>query len=292
MDQVGRYTILERLGRDALGDLLRARDVRLGRTVALRFVSPAIVEDPSRRAALLADAEAARALSHPHVSTLFDAGEVDGHVFLAHEFVAGRPLAAQLAGVPLGAGRVIEIAVQIAGGLAEGHARGLVHGAMGPAAVFITDKEKAKIVDFGLSAWTDEGRARLKVAEALDRGARVAVPDAAALASRMAPEQILTGRADARSDVFSLGVLVFEMATGTNPFFHPAADRAALDVLCVQPPPPSTIHRSLPGGLDAILARAMEKSPQARYASAGEMLALLRGLSAGPGASGFSLRFR
>ena len=189
MENFGRYRILERLGADALGELLRARDTRVGRTVALRIISPIVVGGPGRRDALMADASAARALSHPHVAALFDAGEEDGRVFLAHEYVTGRSLRGNVMGKPLSASRTIEFAIQIADGVAEGHRLGLVHAGLDPSTVFITDKDKAKIVDFGLAAWTSAGLRRRAVTEQLAGGKAISARGAGDVARWMSPEQ-------------------------------------------------------------------------------------------------------
>jgi serine/threonine protein kinase len=278
METVGRYRILERLGEGALGELLRARDTRGGRTVALRLVAPHIAGDRARRKALLSDAAKARALSHPHIAALFDAGEEDGRMYLAHEYVAGRTLRQHMGGVPLRAARALECGVQLADGLAEGHRLGLAHASLGPSTVFITERDKMKIVDFGLSAWTTEGLGRQVIAGQLAGGEEPSTP-AARLACYMSPEQILTGRADYRSDIFSLGVLVFEMATGLNPFDATSAMAVAMNVLSLEMPFVSRTSPAMPERIDEVLARAMAKSPKARYASASALAADLRAIA-------------
>ena len=291
METLGRYTILDRLGAGALGELLRARDTRGGRTVALRVVAPPIADDRARREALLSDASKARALSHPHVAALFDVGEEDGRLCLAHEYVVGRSLRECLCGVPLSAARALECGVQLADGVAEGHRLGLVHASLGPSTVFINERDKTKIVDFGLSDWTTEGLRRQAIAGELAGGDEPSVAAAGQLVCYMSPEQILTGRADCRSDVFSLGVLVFEMVTGRSPFSGASAAEGALNVLRIETPSVSRLSPALPARLDEVLARATEKSPGARYASAAAMAADLRALS-GPILQAVSPRFR
>ena len=157
METFGHYTILERLRTGALGELTRARDARLGRTVALRLVSPEAVADPARRDALLADASVASTLSHPHIAALFDFGEEDGRIYLAHEFVPGQPLQALLTDRPFDAVLALEFAVQLADAVAEGHRHGIVHGDIRPSSIFITPTDQTKIVGFGLSHWSTGG---------------------------------------------------------------------------------------------------------------------------------------
>lgn len=291
METLGRYRILERLGEGALGELLRARDTRGGLTVALRLVAPHIAGDRARREALLCDAAKARPLSHPHVAALFDVGEEDGRVYLAHEYVPGRTLREHMCGVPLSAARALECGVQLAEGVAEGHRLGLAHASLGPTTVFITERDKTKIVDFGLSDWTTGGRGRQAIAAQLAGGAEPPAPHADQVACYMSPEQILTGRADYRSDIFSLGVLVFEMATGRNPFGATSAGAAALNVLSLETPSVSHTCPALPARLDEVLVRATAKNPEARYVSAAAMAADLRAL-AGRSLQAFSLRSR
>ena len=281
MESFGHYTILERLRVSALGELVRARDVRLGRTVALRLVSPNVVEDAGRRDALLAAARAAAALSHPHITALFDFGEENGQVFLAHEFVPGQSLRSLLTGKPVEAGLALEFAVQLADALAEGHRQGVIHGHICPSTIFITPTDQTKIIGFGLSAWTSGGNERRTVAEQLAAGRDPDAPGANAVVPYMAPEQLLAGRSDHRADVFSLGVVLYEMLTGRPPFGSSTAGATAVKVLQGTPPPPSLQNRSVPAGFDAIVGKALAKSLEARYASASDMVADLRALAAG-----------
>ncbi len=281
MESLGHYTILERLRVGALGELVRARDVRLGRTVALRLVSPALIEDAAHREAFLAAAAAAAALSHPHITALFDFGEESGQVFLAHEFVPGQSLRTLLTGKPVEAGLALEFAVQLADALAEGHRQGVVHGNICPSAIFITPTDQTKIIGFGLAGWTSGGTERRTIAEQLAAGSDSDVPGANAVVPYMAPEQLLAGRMDHRADVFSLGVVLYEMLTGRAPFGSSTAGATAVKVLQGTPPPPSNQNKSVPVGFDAIVAKALAKSLDARYSSASDMVADLRALAAG-----------
>jgi len=149
-DTFGRYKVLDRIGTGSLGDLFRARDTRTGRTVALRLVSGAIVEDPDRLASLLRSARAATTVSHPAVAALYEVGEADGFYYLACEFVDGQTLSAFAAGNPLSPRRVIEIGIELADALAEVHARELAHGDVSVDTVMITRRGRVKLIDFGL----------------------------------------------------------------------------------------------------------------------------------------------
>jgi eukaryotic-like serine/threonine-protein kinase len=279
METFGHYRVLERLHGGALGELVRARDMRLGRTVALRIVSPAVCDDADRRRALLAAAATATTLSHPHIAALFDFGEEKGRVFLAHEYVPGQSLRAHLTGKPIEMSLALEFAVQLADAVAEGHRQGIVHGNICPSAIFITPTDQTKIIGFGLTAWTSGGIERRTIAEQLAAGQAPAAPEANTVVPYMAPEQVLTGRADPRADVFSLGVVIYEMLTGRPPFGSDTAGATAVKVLHGTPPPASRQNKSVPLGFDAILAKAMAKSLDARYPSAAAMAADLRALA-------------
>jgi TolB-like protein len=279
MQSFGRYTLLERLGEGALGELWRARDGRLGRTVALRLVAPALVDDPSRRSALLADASVAAGLSHPHIAALFDVGTEEGRVYLAHEFVPGASLKTLLAGRSFDVNLTLEFAVELADALAEAHRQGVVHGDLRPATIFITPTDQTKILDFGLGAWTSGGAARKAVASQLATGREPSVLRAEGLVSYLSPEQVLGEPIDARTDIFSLGVLLYHMLTGHAPFAGGTPARTALKILQISPSPPTRQNPAVPAAFDQVVGRALGKSLDARYGSASEMAADLRALA-------------
>ena len=154
MDTIAHYKILERAGESRLGEIFRARDTRLGRTVAIKIPSASVQDDASKRDALLADARAAQALSHPSIAALYEVAEDGGRVFLACEFVPGDPLDRMIAGHPLNPRRAIDIAAQLADGLAEVHAAGLAYGNVAASSIVVTPKGNAKLLDVGFSRWT------------------------------------------------------------------------------------------------------------------------------------------
>ncbi|HEY3382824.1 MAG TPA: protein kinase [Vicinamibacterales bacterium] len=279
MESFGHYKILERLGSGGIGEVCRARDARMGRTVALRLVAPAIAGDPLRRDALLADAALAAALSHPHIAALFDFGEEDGRVYLAHEYVTGGPLEALLAGRPFDVTLALEFAVQLADALAEAHRQGIVHGDLRPWTIFVTPAEQTKVVDFGLSNWTTGGVARKTFAERLGSGQAADIP-AGQLAAYLSPEQVLGGRIDHRTDIFSLGVILYQMLTGRSPFLASTATETAMNVLQLIPPAPTCENPALPAEFDRIITRALAKSLEGRYPDAATMAADLRAMAA------------
>ena len=280
METFGHYTILERLRTGTLGELVRARDTRLGRTVALRLVAPEIADSQARRDELLHDCSVASGLSHPHIAALFDFGEEAGRVFLAHEFVPGQALASLLAAKPFDVTLALEFAVELADALAEGHRQGLVHGDVSPSSIFITPTEQSKLLAFGLSRWTGGGMARAAVASALATGAEPSGPAVAAVVPYMAPEQVLGARIDPRSDVFSLGVVIYQLLTGRLPFASDTPAKTAMEILQGTPLPATRQNPALAPGFDAIMARALSKSLDARYPTAAPLAADLRTLAA------------
>jgi serine/threonine protein kinase len=178
-ETIGQYKMLDRLGAGGIGDVYRARDTRLGRTVAIRFVSSDITSSPARRATFIADVQAAIVVSHPNIAALYEVGEDQGQLFVATEYVPGDPLTRLTAGHRLHVRRAIDYALQIADAIADAHALGIVHGDLCASNVIITPKGSAKLLEFGLSSWTIGGKARGK-----------------------------------RDDIVSLGHLIVEMTTG------------------------------------------------------------------------------
>ena len=214
MQTIAHYNLLERLGTGALGDVFRARDLKVGRTVALMSRAAGVRRPrPSDRERFLADARAAAALNHPNIATLFDVVEQDGRCYLAYEFAAGPSLRDEMGGRAVNLRRAVEIAAQIADALAEGHSRGVIHGDLRPENIVVTPKGSVKILNFGLARWTTGGRRaeRPRPPEGLGT-------DPIGVAGYLSPEQALGGAIDERSDLFSLGVILHEMVTGRNPF--------------------------------------------------------------------------
>jgi serine/threonine protein kinase len=276
MTSIAHYNILEPLGTDTIGEMFRARDTKVGRTVALKLVDPRLANDAHVLARLLEDARAAATLSHPNIATLWDVGEADGRTYLAYEFIAGRPLREETGGAAMHPRRALDLAIQIADGVAEAHAHGLIHGDLRPDTVMVTAKGSAKVLDFGMGAWTRGGALRSTAARAPDS----LPPDAVSVLAYLSPEQAIGNAVDARTDVFSLGVLVHELVTGVSPFAAPTASQTILNVIQARAAAPSEVNPAIPTELDAVLARAMAPDLSVRQQSAAALAAELRSAAA------------
>jgi TolB-like protein len=268
---IAHYDILGLAGDGDLGPVYRARDTKAGRTVAVRVLSRSM-SDPLVRARALDLIQPYTGLSHPHVATLFEAGEQQGAVYLVYEFVPGDTLSALIGGRPMNPRRALDLAAQVADALAEAHALELVHGDLRPSTVIVTPKGHPKILDFGLRAFVagsgPASTADLQAARLESLGsARVAY---------MAPEQLLGQPADHRADLFSLGAILHEMVTGARAFSGRTAVETGVQVLQARPPIPSALNPDLPPELDAVVTRALSKKAADRYQSAALMAAELR----------------
>ena len=272
---VGHYQLLDRLGEGGLGEVFRARDTRHGRTVAVKCVPPEIAGSPGPKARLLTLAATLKSLSHPRLAEFYEAVEENGQLYFVSEYVEGETLAQVVGGRPLNPRRAAELAAQIADGLAEAHAAGVLHLDLRPDTVIVTRKGAAKIIDIGLSDFSATGARRRRVVAGLS-SEETSKAGALGYAS---PEQALGESEDARSDIFSLGAVFYEMLTGEAPFHELQAGATVLSVLRTVPPPPSTRNPAVPRYYDAVVGRMLAKSLQGRYDSAATAAASLRGLA-------------
>ena len=276
MTSVAHYNLLEHIADGDLGEVHRARDTRVGRTVAIKLIPPALVEDPARRARLLEDAQAVSALSHPNIATLFDVGEADGRLYLAYEFADGRTLGEEMASGPLHPRRALDIAVQLADAVADAHAHGIVHGDLRLDTIMVTAKGSAKILDFGLARWTRGGALRARAAREPD----ALPPEARRVLAYLSPEQAIGGAVDARTDVFTLGTIIYEMLAGKNPFAGATAAETVVNVIQGKIAPPSETALGVSPEIDPILLRALARDLDTRQQSAASFAAELRSVGA------------
>ncbi|HEV2986526.1 MAG TPA: protein kinase, partial [Vicinamibacterales bacterium] len=275
-ETLGQYKILDRIGAGGMGEVYRARDTRLGRTVAIKVLTADLAGDQERRDRFLLEARATAALSHPNISALYEIGEDQGQLFLVFEFVPGETLKTAIAGRPLNPRRALDLAVQIADALADAHASGIVHRDIKPDNIIVTPKGNAKILDFGLAAWTSGGAEREHAATMMATG----VGTTLGTVPYMSPEQALGEDADERTDIFSLGIVLFEMLTGKVPFTGTTSTAVALQIVQAPAPVPSSVNPSVPREIDVIVGRALSKSLDLRYESAATMAAELRSVAA------------
>jgi serine/threonine protein kinase len=272
---IAHFNVLEQLGESTTGELWRARDTKVGRTVALKLVSASAFQQPGSRDAFFQDARAAMALSHPNIATLFDAGEYEGDGYLAYEFASGITLRQENDGRSVNPRRAVELAIQIADALADAHGSGILHGDLRPDTIIVTHKGSAKVLEMGMSRWTSGGRVRAQAATA----PRSLGPEAVPIVSYMSPEQVLGGPIDARSDVFSLGVVLYEMLAGRNPFVAARAEDTVVNVIAAKIAASQPLSTSL-ADLDALVTRALAKDIEQRPQSAASLSAELRGIGA------------
>jgi serine/threonine protein kinase len=279
LDTLGHYKILDRIGAGGVGELFRARDTRHGRTVALRIVRDELLADAQRHARFLEDAKKAAALSHPNIATVFETGVDQDRLFLASEYVPGQTLRGAIGGHAINPRRALGFAAQIADALAEAHFAGIVHGDLRPDNVIVTPKGNAKVLDVGLAVWTAGGAARARAGLATTT---TALQDGfvARTAPYMSPEQALGEAVDFRTDIFSLGVVLFEMLTGRVPFMTAAATEITQEAVHGPLAAPTTLNKSLPPEIDSIVERMLAKSPADRYESAATVAAELRSVGA------------
>jgi serine/threonine protein kinase len=282
IETLGLYKILDRIGTGAMGDVYRARDTRLGRTVAITVLSSAIAGHPDRRERFVSEARVAATLSHPNIASLYEVGDEQGQLFLVCEFVPGETLRTVTSGRPMNPRRAIDLAVQVGDALADAHAVGIVHRDIRPDTIIVTPKGNAKVLHCGLVAWTGSDAEREQVAGV----ARAAATSESSVASMlgtvayMSPEQALGEQVDHRTDIFSLGTVLFEMLTGTLPFLGTTSSALALQIVQATAPAPSSVRKSLPRELDAIVGKALAKSLDQRYEAAATFAAELRSVAA------------
>jgi serine/threonine protein kinase len=276
MTPLAHYNLLERIGEGGIGELFRARDTKVGRTVALKVVSGAITADPVRLGRLLEDARAAARLSHPNIATLWDVGDAEGHAYLAYEFASGRSLLEECGGAPMNPRRALDLAVQIADGVAEAHSHDILHGDLRPETIIVTAKGNAKVLDFGLAPWTNGGMLRARAAKDPD----ALPPESSGVLGYLSPEQVLGGAVDPRTDVFSIGALTYYLMTGKNPFGAATAGATVLNVIQGKFTPATQLNPAAPAELDPILARALTPDLAQRQQSAAALAAELRSVAA------------
>jgi tRNA A-37 threonylcarbamoyl transferase component Bud32/tetratricopeptide (TPR) repeat protein len=280
------YRIIDQVGQGGMGEVYKAEDLKLGRHVAIKVLPPRVIRDRTARQRLLREARSASALNHPNIVTVHSIDEAGGLDFIVMEYVEGRSLRATLDRGPVEWPRLVEWGAQVADALAAAHARGLVHRDVKPANILITPRDQVKLLDFGLATMVRALPTEMAGEAETLGGALTGTGEIVGTVAYMSPEQTRGESLDAGSDVFSLGVTLYEAATGTLPFAGPTLLARMHEIRATDPPRPSSIKQDLPRELDRIIERALRKERE-RRCSASELAEALRGLkeSAREGAS-------
>ncbi|HRZ34763.1 MAG TPA: serine/threonine-protein kinase [Candidatus Paceibacterota bacterium] len=278
---LGTYRIDGVLGRGGMGIAYRAQDLKLQRPVAVKLLPPELTADPERRKRFVHEARAAARVPHPAIAQVYDVGEQEGIIYIAMELVEGRTVADLVQSKDLDLLGAMELAIEVAEGLAQAHEAGIVHRDVKPANVMVTRDGHAKILDFGLAKLVEPTGSTLAAGPAGVDVSTMTQTEIGAIKGTpayMSPEQIRAGAVDARSDLFSLGVMLFEMATGEAPFRRETPIETMHAVAFADTPSIHTRRPNLPVDLQRILTRCLEKRPEDRYADAWQLAQDLRRL--------------
>jgi serine/threonine protein kinase/tetratricopeptide (TPR) repeat protein len=265
---LAHFRVVERLGEGGMGVVYKAIDERLERVVALKVLTPSVAGDEQHRARFLREARAEAAVTHPNIATVYEVDEAGGRIFLALEFIEGETLRQKLAHGPLEMGAALEVGLAVVRALGKAHGAGIVHRDLKPDNVMVSYDGQVKVLDFGL-------------AQLLDAAPPSTRPDLASsqhivgTPAYMAPEQLTGARVDARTDLFAIGVLLYELLTGRRPFAGTTVLAVAASLERDTPEPPSTYRPAVPPPLDALVLRCLAKAPEDRFGSADELAAAL-----------------
>src|SRR6202011_4426887 len=274
-DKLGPYEILAPIGKGGMGEVYQARDTRLDRDVAVKVLPQSFATEAARER-FQREARAASALNHPNICTVHDVGEGAGHPFLVMELLAGKTLREHIGGKPLDIATALALSVEVADALDAAHAKGIVHRDIKPANIFVSERGHAKVLDFGLA----------KQSRPVDTGAmteeQLTEPGSAmGTIAYMSPEQARCDTVDARTDLWSLGVVLYEMVTGSRPFDGPTSLIVFYALMNMNPRPVRERNPKVPAELERIIGKLLQKDRALRYQSAAELRGKMELLQAG-----------